>query len=149
MTAADYDAIEPRTAERRITAPTPQWRLAHPWIVVELILTWCAVGWVVIGLISGLADTPSPAGNAFGVAASFVGSWHVLVGILALDAVLLLVGMAADNVILRRLGLGLSAFNWGFIAAGLSTTGFVSTAVVVYPMLCTLSVAAWLAIPRR
>lgn len=131
-----------------IKAPTHQWRRTYPLFAVEVALTYCAVGWIVVGLYTQISHPASPAGNAFGAASQFVGSWQVLVGLLTFTAVLSVIGIALDRRRIRQVSMGLSAFNWGFIAAGLSTKGFVSTAVVVYPSLSALAIATYLTVPK-
>jgi hypothetical protein len=124
------------------------WRTTYPLFTVELVLAYCAFGWSLVGLYTGLTHRKtSPSGSAFIAAAQFTGSWHVLTALLIATATTSTVGIITDWRRLRRIGLGLSAFAWGFIAAGLSTRGAISTAVVIYPALTALAIATWLTVP--
>lgn len=122
-------------------------RRLNPFLAVEAGLAWGATGWAVVGVWTHLAHPKSPAGNAFGAAAQFVGSWKVLVALQAFTAVALIAGLVTGRGALRRVGLGSAAFVWAFVASGLSSLGFISTAVVIYPMLSALAIVAWFHVP--
>lgn len=104
----------------------------HRYFGGELILLFLTAGWLAVGLHDGIIGKATVKGNVFTLAATYLGSWQVLVGVLSVITIIKVIGILANIYWLRLIALGMSIILWGFVALGLTSRGTLSTATFGY-----------------